>query len=160
MGMAAAAGTFPKRNRIVSALCTAVVVAEAPMRSGALITARITRDLGRTLFAVPGEVAAGRSSGCHGLIRRGEAGLVERAADVLESLGLAAPRHPESRPRRPPADDGSPEGMVAALLEETRNVDELSELSGLGPARTLDLLLRMEMAGKVVQLPGKRFCRP
>ena len=159
MGVPASAGTFPRRNRIISALCAAVVVAEAPARSGALITARITRDLGRPLFAVPGDVAGGRSSGCHGLIRRGEAGLVERAADVLESLGLAAVPHPGPQPSRP-ADDGSPEGAVAALLDETRHVDELSELSGLGPARTLDLLLRMEMAGRVVQLPGKRFCRP
>ncbi len=160
MGTPASAGTFPKRNRIVSALCTAVIVAEAPARSGALITARIARDLGRPLFAVPGDVAAGKSSGCHGLIRRGEAGLVERAADVLESLGLAAPPRPQPQPRLPAADDGSPEGMVAALLDETRHVDELSELTGLGPARTLDLLLRMEMSGRVVQLPGKRFCRP
>ena len=159
MGVPASAGTFPRRNRIISALCAAVVVAEAPARSGALITARIARDLGRPLFAVPGDVAGGRSSGCHGLIRRGEAGLVERAADVLESLGLAAAPHPGRQPSRP-ADDGSPEGAVAALLDETRHVDELCELSGLGPARTLDLLLRMEMAGRVVQLPGKRFCRP
>ena len=160
MGVPASAGTFPRRNRIISALCTAVVVAEAPARSGALITARIARDLGRPLFAVPGDVAGGRSSGCHGLIRRGEAGLVERAADVLESLGLEAAPPPGRQPRTPLADDGSPEGAVAALLDETRHVDELCELSGLGPARTLDLLLRMEMAGRVVQLPGKRFCRP
>ena len=159
MGGQASAGAFPRRNRIISALCTAVIVAEAPARSGALITARIARDLGRPLFAVPGDVAGGRSSGCHGLIRRGEAGLVERAADVLESLGLAAAQHPGRQPVRP-AEDGSPEGAVAALLDETRHVDELSVLSGLGPARTLDLLLRMEMAGRVVQLPGKRFCRP
>ena len=159
LGVPASAGAFPRRNRIISALCAAVVVAEAPARSGALITARIARDLGRPLFAVPGDVAGGRSSGCHALIRRGEAGLVEGAAEVLECLGLAAAPHPGPPPSRP-ADDGSPEGAVAALLDETRHVDELCELSGLGPARTLDLLLRMEMAGRVVQLPGKRFCRP
>ena len=158
MGMPASAGAFPKRNRIVSALCVAVIVAEAPLRSGALITARIARDLGRPLFAVPGDVAGGRSSGCHGLIRRGEAMLVERAAEVLESLGLKG-ASTELQPLRLSADDGSPEGAVARLLEETRHVDELCELSGLDPAQTLDLLLRMEMAGKVVQLPGKRFCR-
>ena len=77
---------------------------------------------------------------------------------MLESLGLDSAR--TSPPPRVPAEDGSPEGAVAALLEEIRHVDELSELSGLEPARTLDLLLRMELAGKVVQLPGKRFCRP
>ena len=159
MGMPASAGTFPKRNRIVSALCVAVIVAEAPMRSGALITARMARDLGRPLFAVPGNVAGGRSSGCHGLIRRGEAILVEKAADVLESVGVKGAA-PQPQPPRLSADDGSPEGAVAALLEEARHVDELCELTGLDPARTLDLLLRMEMAGKVVQLPGKRFCRP
>jgi len=80
---------FPERNRIISALSHAVIVAEAPRKSGALITARIAVDQGREVFAVPGLVTSPGSRGCHYIIKCGQAGLIENADDVLTALGIS-----------------------------------------------------------------------
>jgi DNA processing protein len=78
--------TFPQRNRIVSGLALGVLVVESPMRSGAMISARIAGEQGRDLFAVPGSIESPNSQGCHQLIRDG-AYLVESADDLLNVLG-------------------------------------------------------------------------
>jgi DNA processing protein len=78
--------TFPQRNRIVSGLVLGVLVVESPLRSGAMISARIAGEQGRDLFAVPGSIESSNSQGCHQLIRDG-AYLVESVDDILNVLG-------------------------------------------------------------------------
>lgn len=78
---------FPIRNRIISGLSRGVLVVEAPVRSGALITAHLALDQGREVFAIPGGIHAPNSAGCNGLIRDGEAALVMRPEDIVRELG-------------------------------------------------------------------------
>jgi DNA processing protein len=151
---------FPRRNRLVSGLSLGVVVVEASERSGSLITARLALEQGRDVMAVPGEIGIERTRGVHRLLRQG-ATLVESAGDVLES---ALPwRVPSPRPR----DDavGTHElsvdaaRLLGAFESVTEPVDRLIERSGLSAARALEILLDLELDGRVHRYPGMRFSK-
>src|SRR6202008_1608278 len=105
-GRTAVARDFPRRNRIISGLSQAVVVVEAELRSGSLITARLAAEQGREVLAVPGSPLDPRARGTNDLIRQGAA-LCEGAEDVLRALeGLRGLGDPD---RDPYAADGAPE---------------------------------------------------
>ena len=147
---------FPQRNRLVAALSAAVVVVEAPARSGALITARLALDLGREILAVPGSVFGTNRAGCHRLLRQGAA-LCEGAEDVLAVLGLEAQ---EARARRA-APTGEPQGLLWSLLDDAEALDagELCRRTGLGAADVTAALTALELDGYVQRLPGVGFLR-
>lgn len=157
-------GHFPRRNRIVAALCAAVVVVEAPLESGALVTARLAADLGRDVLAVPGPVDRGGHAGCHRLLRDG-ATLVETADDVLESLGLLDPRA-RARGAAGPASDAlpspaGPAGVVwgALDLDDARDADDLARRTGLSPDAVARALTMLELEGRVARVVGAGFLR-
>jgi DNA processing protein len=159
---------FPRRNRIIAGLALGVVIVEAALRSGSLITARIAQDAGREVFAVPGSPLDPRARGGNDLIRQG-AILVETAADVLDNLpadGAAfRPRQqglwePEARfpdavaELETPADARSE--VLSLLSPEPTMVDDLVRRCHLSASATVAVLLELEMAGRVETLPGSR----
>jgi DNA processing protein len=157
---------FPIRNRIISGLSLGVVIVEATLKSGSLITARLALDQGREVFAVPGSIESFKSSGTHRLIKEG-AKLVENAQDILEELQWPKAVQPvrEDRgalspeaPSPPPLSPGEKK-IWDLLLDEPLHVDQMARQSGLNIAPLLSTLLEMELKGLIKQLPGKCFIR-
>ena len=161
---------FPRRNRIIAGLSLGVVVVEAALRSGSLITTRIAQDLGREVFAVPGSPLDPRSLGTNDLIRQG-AVLTESAADVLAHLPdlpshlLFAPHaaagsgmaEPPPAPPEPPRDVTKVKTQLIDLLSPSPTaVDDLIRRCQFSPAAVMAALLELELAGRVEALPGNR----
>ena len=139
---------FPARNRIVSGLCLGVVIVEASVRSGSLITARLAAEQGRDVMAVPASIASPLAAGCHRLIRDGAA-LIECAAHVLEAVGLErAPTPPAS----PAPDDGDP--VLAAVAAAPTPLDAIAAAVQLPLASVLERLAVHELEGRVAQRGG------
>jgi DNA processing protein len=155
---------FPLRNRTISGLSLGTVVVEAGERSGALITAQWALEQGREVFAVPGNVTAPTSRGTNRLIKMG-AKLVEGVDDILEELpayALGGQYDRASGPRELCQADSTPdERHLLEVLDpvEARHMDWVVEQAHLPTSVVSALLLRLELAGKVVQLPGKLFLK-
>lgn len=159
-GTVARARDFPRRNSIISGLSRAVVIIEAALRSGSLITARAAADQGRDVMAAPGSPLDPRARGSNALIRQG-ATLIESAADVIEALGDSAP------PLRPnsigslfdPRDEEPPPrglpGKIAALLSPTPiHVNDLARLLEAPAGVVAAALTELELSGQAASLPG------
>lgn len=149
---------FPRRNRIIAGLAVAVVVVEAPPRSGALSTAARAADLGREVFVVPGPIDSPLSAGGNALIRDG-AKLITSAREVLATLELPLPPDDCEEVLPPDGLEGQGLALWRALGGEPRHVDEISTAVGLDPRRSLASLLALEVRGHARQLPGMRFVR-
>ena len=139
---------FPARNRIVAGLARATVVVEARERSGALITADFALELGREVFAVPGEITSALSAGTNDLIRQGATPLLA-ADDVLEALGLERPP-----PRVPDTLSAGARMLLEPLSETARTLDELGRLTGLESGALAAALTELELAGLVASADG------
>lgn len=118
LGTPARSANFPQRNRVIAALVEGVIVVEAAMRSGSLITARLANEMGRDVFALPGSVHAPLSRGCHRLIKEG-AQLVETPEEVLEALRFTQPA-PRARRTRAPRERDSTDTMTLPLEFEAQ----------------------------------------
>lgn len=146
--------TFPRRNRIISALSLGVLVVEAKEKSGSLITANYARKQGKKVFAVPGQIFSLNSKGPNGLIKNG-AFLVESSKDILNELGL------KSFVVNTPQDFGvvTPQelAILTALKEEALYIDKIIEKTKLNVSVVSTSLAMMEISGKIRNLGGNTY---
>ncbi len=165
---------FPSRNRIISGLSLAVLVIEAGLNSGTLITARKAAEQGREVFALPGSLNNPMAKGCHRLIREG-ARLVETTADIMQELGPVAAELqmeisqrldlPDAVPDKParPADNLLDDSDYRALWEvlgfDPKPVDVIIEQTGLSAREISSMLLIMELKGMVKKHGNGRYLR-
>jgi DNA processing protein len=178
LGAPPVAHHFPRRNRLIAGISMGVLVIEATLNSGSLITARLAAEAGREVFAIPGSIHSPQARGCHRLIRQG-AKLVETAEDVFEELrgrlggalpppaGAESARQSAARalragtPPAPPAPALAPEVLrvLEALGEKARDIDALALATGLGVEALYAHLLTLELEGLAVRQPGAGFLR-
>lgn len=152
---------FPKRNRLIAGLARGTLVVEAALQSGSLITARLTSEQGKEVFAIPGSIHSPQSRGCHALIRQG-AKLVESVNDILEELpplrtllaGATALSAGNGH-----AADLAEDPLLDALGFEPVSLDALSARTGWSAAALQAKMLELELDGQISRLPGGLFQR-
>ena len=165
METAPQAENFPRRNRILAALGLGVVVVEAGVRSGSLITARLAAELGKEVFAVPNRVDAPGAAGVHALIRDG-AKLAESVADILDEFPDLEVEPPtgEDAPRQAglalKANLSAEEARLMEVLDgEPAPLETLADRAGLNAPQAAGAMTLLELKGLVRALPGGRFLR-
>lgn len=159
LGMPAIASNFPRRNRIISGLARGVLVVEAALQSGSLITARMAAEQGRDMFAIPGSIHSPLSKGCHLLIKQG-AKLVESAQDILEELqyaSIATSTAPNSTASAAP--DPQSALLLHALGFDPVDADTLAARCQTDIATLNGQLLTLELNGLLEMLPGGLYRR-
>jgi len=157
---------FPQRNRIIAGLCRAVLVMEAPTKSGALITAYQANEFCRDVYVLPGRLDDQQSIGCLGLLHRG-AHVILNEGHLLEMLGAipeldSAVQLPLFAPEQPtPVPQLEPElaKVLQALASEPTSFDLIVQQAGLAAGSVSSALLQLELMGLVSQLPGMQYRR-
>ncbi|MBI3376084.1 MAG: DNA-protecting protein DprA [Betaproteobacteria bacterium] len=155
LGTPPVAHNFPRRNRLISGMSRGVLVVEAAIASGSLITARTAIEQGREVFAIPGSIHSPLAKGCHALIKAG-AKLVDSVEDVLSELGAW---QTDATARAPDADHEDESSLLAYIGFDPVDFDSLCARAGLPAERVSAQLLRLELDGRIAALPGGRYQR-
>ncbi|MCJ8294657.1 MAG: DNA-processing protein DprA [Colwellia sp.] len=168
-GTPARAGHFPKRNRLISGLSVGVLVVEAELKSGSLITARCALEQNRDVFAIPSSIENLQAKGCHWLIKQG-AKLVEQCADIIEEFAFAnkpslhlksdeQPLKPVEQAINKGVNEINQKGLcndalLASVGFEITPVDKVVSRSELPVEEVLTRLTMLELSGLVTAVPG------
>ncbi len=158
---------FPQRNRIISCLSDCILAVEAPKRSGTLITTNLAKDMGKTTFAVPGNIFMKNSEGTNNLIKTG-AVLVTQAADILAAFPektqqLVPPKLQEKKPPKPKLPDSFPalsddENRIIALLRtKDMHTEELAAKADLAISKLNPMLTMLELDGYILKNAGNIY---
>jgi DNA processing protein len=153
--------TFPMRNRIISGWSHGILVVEAGLNSGALITASQAIEQNRSVYAVPGQINAPSAMGSNRLIQQG-AKLVMDASDILDDLQILLPEtkpSPEAAARPLPELTNEERRVYDAIESSETPIDRIAAKSDLPSAVVSSALLRLELKRLVKQLPGKYFVK-
>ncbi len=156
-GTAPHAGNFPRRNRIISGLSLGVLVVEAALKSGSLITARYALEQNREVYAIPGSIHSPLSRGCHALIRDG-ATLVETAEDIARELSAwCSPSQTRPVSQTPEQTEALSEvelSVLDAIAFDVCTIDQLSERSNIATSILLAIVMQLELKGLISQRDG------
>ncbi|MBI3550281.1 MAG: DNA-protecting protein DprA [Elusimicrobia bacterium] len=153
---------FPRRNRIISGLSWATVVIEGGERSGSLITAHISAEQGRGVFAVPGRADSPMSQGPIRLLYAGAARVATRLEDILEDvapLRLAAKPRPAAETPRAPAASAREKRILELTGGEPAHLETLLRETGWGLQALSRVLLELELKGLIEEMPGQRYAK-
>jgi DNA processing protein len=159
LGTPAIASNFPRRNRIISGLARGVLVVEAALQSGSLITARMAAEQGRDVFAIPGSIHSPLSKGCHQPIKQG-AKLVETAQDILEELNYAVATVAVAATSTEVDEAGAEHSSLLQTMGfDPVALDTLSERCNEDVSALNAQLLALELEGRIEMLPGGLYRR-
>lgn len=152
-------GHFPARNRIIAGLCRAVLIIEAPQRSGALITARFANDFCRDVYVLPGSLDNTRALGCLSLLNSGAHVVlgIEHLLEMLGTMPCLAHIPPPPEPKPLPELKPEVERIYRAIDRQSVAIDSIVEQTGLNTSEILSALFQLEVLDLVVQLPGMRY---
>jgi len=150
---------FPKRNRIIAGLCDVIIVVEAAVTGGALITATIANTYNRDVFALPGRTSDPYSMGCNRLIKQLKASLIESIADLEYALNWEPSQNQQKSRQLLFVELNDDEKAIVGILREHKasGIDFIAGKSGFSSGKTAAILLNLEFKEVIKQLPGKCF---
>lgn len=153
LGTSPKAGHFPRRNRLISALSDVIIVIEAALKSGTLITAQHALEQGKDIFALPGDIGNPNNAGCHKLIQEG-AQLLSDPEDIIDHLRLQ-PDHCENRISRQ-LDHLNPiqKQILILLQQDITPLESLAHELAVNASQLLEPILELELEGLIEQHPG------
>ncbi len=144
---------FPMRNRIVSGLSKALLITEAPLKSGTMTTLEHALEQGKDVFAVPGEIYSQNSMGCNELLKRLQGALVTDPKDILHDMNIRY----EKKEKKSIQLDLTQQSVVNLLIAGKKNFDTLIEESKLNPSELAFILSNLELMGCIMKLPGNVY---